>query len=341
MWTDHFRRTGTYHMLVIDGLHITVLAAFLLFLLRLCFLPEITALAITASGAWLYALVSGWNAPAVRAAGGFTLYVVARYFYRRGRLLNLLAAVAIVYLIYDPGQLFEAGFQLSFLAVAAIGAFAIPILEATSDALRARPGEASTSAAATLAFRRASHSSAWSCACWPKRCTTTFRFPTHGSLRGLALAARVCSYAYELAVISTAIQIGLALPMAIYFHRISLTGILGQHPRSSAAGAGGAAGLHRGLHWVAFAGGDRRMAARQRGEKVADWHLRIRTGLARGRSAAMARRRLLRRACFPWRGRCAGRAAASWASVAAVLAALRADLLASVSRRQSIRASSN
>ena len=27
LWTDHFRRTGTYHMLVIDGLHITVLAA--------------------------------------------------------------------------------------------------------------------------------------------------------------------------------------------------------------------------------------------------------------------------------------------------------------------------
>ncbi len=40
-----------------------------------------------------------------------------------------------------------------------------------------------------------------------------------------AFAARVSFYAYELAVISAAIQIGLALPMAIYFHRISLTGI--------------------------------------------------------------------------------------------------------------------
>ena len=40
-----------------------------------------------------------------------------------------------------------------------------------------------------------------------------------------ALAARVVFYAYQLAVISAAIQIGLALPMAIYFHRISLTGI--------------------------------------------------------------------------------------------------------------------
>src|ERR1700733_7650655 len=132
LWTDHFRRTGTYHMLVIDGLHITILAAFLLFLLRLCFLPEIPALVITASAAWVYALVSGWNAPAIRAAAGFALYVVARYFYRRGRLLNLLAAIAIAYLIYDPSQLFEAGFQLSFLCVAVIGLLAVPLLEASS-----------------------------------------------------------------------------------------------------------------------------------------------------------------------------------------------------------------
>ncbi len=43
--------------------------------------------------------------------------------------------------------------------------------------------------------------------------------------RAFAFAARFFFYAYELAVISAAIQIGLALPMAIYFHRISLTGI--------------------------------------------------------------------------------------------------------------------
>ncbi len=49
IWTDHFRRTGTYHMLVIDGLHITVLAAFLLFLLRVSFVPELGALALAAA----------------------------------------------------------------------------------------------------------------------------------------------------------------------------------------------------------------------------------------------------------------------------------------------------
>ena len=104
IWTDHFRRTGTYHMLVIDGLHITVLAAFLLFLLRVSFVPELGALALAAAGAWLYALVSGCNAPAVRAAGGFTFYLACRYFYRRRRLLNLLAGVAMLYLVVDPAN---------------------------------------------------------------------------------------------------------------------------------------------------------------------------------------------------------------------------------------------
>jgi len=224
IWTDRFRRTGTYHMLVIDGLHITVLAAFLLFLLRLCLLPEITALAITASGAWLYALVSGWNAPAIRAAGGFTLFVVARYFYRRGRLLNLLAAVAIVYLLWDPSQLFEAGFQLSFLAVAAIGLLATPVLEATSlHYARALAGINEPSRDPRLPPRTAQFRLELRLLSE----TLSYYAPISEAwaARVFSIAARIAIFAYDLAVISTAIQIGLALPMAIYFHRISLTGL--------------------------------------------------------------------------------------------------------------------
>jgi competence protein ComEC len=224
MWTDSFRRTGTYHMLVIDGLHITVLAAFLLFLLRLCFVPELGALALTAAGAWLYALISGCNAPAIRAAGGFTLFVIARYFYRRGRFLNLLAAAAIVYLIADPAQLFESGFQLSFLAVAAIGAFAVPLLEATSGPYtRAVTGIGEESRdprlePLTAQFRLELRLLA-------KTIHAYLRIPETWVLYGLALLARAFFYAWEIAVISATIQFAVALPMAIYFHRISLTGL--------------------------------------------------------------------------------------------------------------------
>nr|MDP9113688.1 ComEC family competence protein [Acidobacteriota bacterium] len=94
IWTENFRRTGTFHALVISGAHVAVLAGVLLFFLRICSLGEIPALALTASAAWLYALVSGFSPPVARAAGGFTLYLIARFFFRRGRVLNLLAAVA-------------------------------------------------------------------------------------------------------------------------------------------------------------------------------------------------------------------------------------------------------
>ncbi len=223
-WTEHFRRTGTYHMLVIDGLHITVLAAFLLFLLRLCWVPEIAALAVTTGGAWLYALISGWNAPAIRAAGGFLLYAIARYFYRRGRILNLLAAVAIVYLAFDPSQLFEAGFQLSFLAVAVIGLLAVPVLEATSQFYgRALAGITDAGRGPRLAPRAAEFR--LELRLLAETLSYYVRLPRAWCEGAVALLVRLLFYAYDLAVISAAIQIGLALPMAIYFHRISLTGI--------------------------------------------------------------------------------------------------------------------
>ena len=46
--------------------------------------------------------------------------------------MNLLAAVALVYLLSDPGEMGDASFQLSFLCVAALGGLAAPLLEASS-----------------------------------------------------------------------------------------------------------------------------------------------------------------------------------------------------------------
>jgi competence protein ComEC len=273
IWTDHFRRTGTYHMLVIDGLHISVLAAFLLFLLRLCFVPEIAALVVTAAGAWLYALVSGWNSPAVRAAGGFTLYLIARYFYRRGRVLNLLAAAAIVYLICDPGQLFEAGFQLSFMAVAAIGALAVPVLEATwQPYARGLDGISEASRDPRMPPRAAQFR--LELRLLAETLHYYLRIPQAWLLHALALGARFVFYAYELAVISAAIQMGLALPMAIYFHRISLTAVSANIlvvPLLALVVPLGFIAVFTGFMLPAQLAGWLLKA----GEKVADWHVRF------------------------------------------------------------------
>ena len=42
-WTDQYRLTGTYHALVISGMHLTALTAVIVFLLRLCPLGEMRA----------------------------------------------------------------------------------------------------------------------------------------------------------------------------------------------------------------------------------------------------------------------------------------------------------
>ena len=273
IWTDHFRRTGTYHMLVIDGLHITVLAAFLLFLLRLCFIPELGALALTATGAWLYALVSGFNAPAVRAAGGFSLYVAARYFYRRGRFMNLLAAAAVVYLIVDPTQLFESGFQLSFLAVAAIGALAVPVLEATSAQYsRGLFGITEESRDPRLPPRAAQFRLELRLVA--ETLHAYLLIPQRWILFGLAFTMRLIFYAYEIATVSTAIQVGVALPMAVYFHRISLTGLTANVfvlPLLALVVPIGFIAVFTGWHVVASVAAWLLTA----GERVADWHTRF------------------------------------------------------------------
>jgi competence protein ComEC len=224
VWTEHFRRTGTFHALVISGMHIVVLAGTLLFLLRICLVPEMTALAIAAAGAWVYAAVSGWSAPVVRAAGGFTLYLVGRYLYRRGRVLNLVAAIALVYLAWDPGQLFEASFQLSFLCVASIGAFASPLTERVlrryREAGRYLPDIRRDMRCAPPAaeFRLELRLLIETIVLWT-RIPARYLYPV------FELAVRVGGWVAEMVLLSAVIQVALALPMALYFHRISITGL--------------------------------------------------------------------------------------------------------------------
>ena len=223
MWTDDFRRTGTYHTLVISGLHVTVLAALFLFLLRVCFLPELPALVATCAATWLYTFVSGFGAPAVRAASGLTLFLIARYFHRRGRVLNLLGAIAIAFLLTDPAEMFDASFELTFLAVATIAILATPLRDRTSTPyIRAIRDINDSGRDLHLAPRVAQFHVEL------RLLAETLSYYTRISQRYLqatmALFLRIIYFAWEMAVISTVVQIGVALPMAICFHRISFSG---------------------------------------------------------------------------------------------------------------------
>jgi competence protein ComEC len=269
-WTEDFRRTGTYHTLVISGLHITVVAGVLLLLLRLSWISLGTRLPAAAAVAWSYALLTGMQAPVTRAAAGFTLFVIARFFYRRGRVLNLVAAVAFVYLAADPEQLFEASFQLSFLAVAAIGAFAVPLLDRTSVPVRLamrRIGDSAHDPAIpprSAAMRAELRLIAETVALWS-------HLRTAWVASFLAASVRSGTVMFELIVVSACVQIGLVLPLLAYFHRLSWTTLSANTlvvPLLSAAVPAGFLAIVTGWTWPATVASGLLAASRA----IASWH---------------------------------------------------------------------
>ena len=273
VWTEQFRNTGTYHALVISGLHTAVLAAFLLLVLRLCFVRRDIALLLTAAALWLYALVTGWGAPCVRCAAGFTLFVVASYFFRGRRVLNILAAVAIAFLVVDPEQMFEASFQLTFLAVGFIGAFATPLLERTSyPRMRALADLPEEAAICTWNPKRRSFASR--CGCWPRPCGSGRASP-NASVAWLSPSPRACcSFLFELVAISAIVQVGLALPMVVYFHRIGFSGISANAvvvPLMAAVIPVGFVAIFTGWIWVAKMAG----VLLALSHMAVDWHMRL------------------------------------------------------------------
>lgn len=129
---EDFRLTGLSHILALSGLHIGMLASLLLFmLLPLHLLPGHSAhkfrRVIAALLLWGYAIFTGSGAPVVRACVMTTVLFLAGAAERPYRSGNALAAAALVVLLSDPLQLFQPGFQLSFLITALILAAVRPM----------------------------------------------------------------------------------------------------------------------------------------------------------------------------------------------------------------------
>jgi competence protein ComEC len=118
---EPFLRAGTYHIFAVDGLRIGLLAAIGLGLLRLLQLPRPLCGALVLPALWFYAGLTGWPASAVRAAIMASVIILGWACRRPVDLINSLFAAAILVLLWDPAQLFQPGFQLSFLVVLCIG----------------------------------------------------------------------------------------------------------------------------------------------------------------------------------------------------------------------------
>ncbi|HEV3259579.1 MAG TPA: ComEC/Rec2 family competence protein [Gemmataceae bacterium] len=117
---EQYRRSGVVHVLAISGLHLIVLAGFLWFTLRLLGISRRRGAWLVAVFLLLYALLAGGRPPALRAAIMVCAACGGLYVRRQALSANTLALAWITVGLLNPMNLFGAGCQLSFLAVAVL-----------------------------------------------------------------------------------------------------------------------------------------------------------------------------------------------------------------------------
>ncbi len=130
MTREVFQNSGTFHVLVVSGLHVAWIAGLLLQFFKLLRLPERIRYVLAAAAILLYASVVGFQASITRCLWVFILYLIGRALFRRADPVNILFAAALILLGIEPDWLFEVGFQLSFLSVMAIALTAAPAINA-------------------------------------------------------------------------------------------------------------------------------------------------------------------------------------------------------------------
>ncbi|MFH1374670.1 MAG: ComEC/Rec2 family competence protein [bacterium] len=110
-----FRDTGTMHLLAVSGSNVALVVLAFVFLLRpLRLSPRRRAVALLVV-VFVFALLSYGEPSVVRASVMAALVIGARFLQRRIDLNNTIAATALIILLLQPAQLFDVGFQLSFV----------------------------------------------------------------------------------------------------------------------------------------------------------------------------------------------------------------------------------
>ena len=214
-----FERTGSFHMLVVSGFHLAVVAGCILWIARKLRLPRVPATLLTIAASFSYALFTGFAVPVQRALWMIALYLLGRLVYRDRRPLNAIGFAALCLLAASPRGLFDASLQMTLLAVVAIAGVAAPLLNASIHPYLA----------ATRDLRQV--------AIDVKLAPQLAQFRVTMRMFALRLQAAANSFVgwrafpwtirmgirlVELVVVSFVIELTMTLPMAIYFHRVTL-----------------------------------------------------------------------------------------------------------------------
>jgi competence protein ComEC len=217
-----FQRSGTYHILVVSGMNVTILAFVAFWTLRRLRLGDVPATLLTILLCVAYAFLTEVGAPVWRATLMCAIYLGTRLLYRDRAMVNALGVAALGLLAFDPRQLFTASFQMTFVCVLIVAAIGLPLVERTSQLYRqALAHWESDDFGPSLAPRIAQFRV--DLRLIAARLARFVGMPW--SLRLVRGTAIVCLHAFELLLVSAVMQMGLALPMTYYFHRATTIGL--------------------------------------------------------------------------------------------------------------------
>lgn len=120
---DGYVQAGVMHILAVSGLHVGIIYALFLGLMKPLRLSEKWSkiyLLFVVGLIWIYALVTGLSPSVVRAATMFSLLSLGQLRERKPSVFNILAFSAMLMIAVNPEVIHDVGFQLSYLAVAGI-----------------------------------------------------------------------------------------------------------------------------------------------------------------------------------------------------------------------------
>jgi len=224
---ERFRQGGTFHILVINGLHISFIGLVILLIVRRCTRKRSWHFIVTTLVLWSYALAVGAQPAVMRASLMFTFVALAPLLSRRANSLNALGAAALVLLVWRPGELFDPSFQLTFLSVLAIMVIAAPLMLKLSLIGAWRPTrEAPHPPLCSRWLRDFCESLFWSERGWEAQMARAphsyrlFKSPVAACLERYHLQ-RFLRYALGAALISASVQLGLLPFLIVYFHRVA------------------------------------------------------------------------------------------------------------------------
>jgi competence protein ComEC len=214
-----FERTGSFHMLVVSGFHLAIVAGCIFWVAKRLRLPRVPATLLTIAASFAYALFTGFATPVQRSLWMVTLYLLGRLVYRDRSPMNTIGFAALCLLVASPRSLFDSGFQMTLLAVVAIGGIASPLLQATIHpyltatrdlgfiAIDVKLPPLVAQFRVTIRLVAAKLAAAFN------------RFIGWRAFPWMVRAALRIS---ELVVVACVVELAMTLPMAIYFHRITI-----------------------------------------------------------------------------------------------------------------------